>query len=561
MSNPAPATGILYELLSRGFITTEQAHSALSKATSSNTEPVSVLMDEKVVTEDRVYEVVADAAGMRFIDPSDLIVDPSASDRLTGERARRLRALPYGWENDSLLVAVADPTNVNMLDDLRQLTGAKPALVLSPPSLLDRKIAQNYRAESEMDDISTSLGVDGGDEEDSEFASDGDDLPIIRYVNLLIQQAIADRASDIHIEPTDSSVSVRFRIDGVLQPQQDTSKNVLNAVVSRIKIMANLDIAEKRIPQDGRFAMKLDNRKIDLRVSTLPTVYGEKIVMRILDNEATPLNIQDIGLTPANQEIYLRNAKKPHGLILATGPTGSGKTTTLYSTINSVRNPSINIITVEDPVEFRLPGLNQIQIHPKAGLTFSTALRSILRSDPDVVLVGEIRDAETAKIAVEASLTGHLVLTTLHTNDAPAAITRLVEMGIEPYLVAQAITLVVAQRLVRQLCDSCAEDYQPNIEDLTAIGFPLPEDGTVPTVKKAVGCEKCSRTGYRGRLALHELLEVSEEIEKLIVAGKYNSDIRRYAQEHEGMKTVREDGWEKVLAGLTTIDEVLRVSV
>jgi type IV pilus assembly protein PilB len=380
-------------------------------------------------------------------------------------------------------------------------------------------------------------------------------------VNLLIHQAIIDRASDVHIEPADTTVHVRYRIDGVLHPQADTSMKVLNAVVSRIKIMANLDIAEKRIPQDGRIGIKIQGRQVDLRVSTLPTVYGEKIVLRILDNESTPLNIQDIGLTPANQKIYLRNAKKPHGLILATGPTGSGKTTTLYSTINSVRSPQVNIITVEDPVEFRLPGLNQIQIHPKAGLTFSTALRSILRSDPDIVLVGEIRDAETAKIAVEASLTGHLVLTTLHTNDAASAITRLVEMGIEPYLVAQAITLVVAQRLVRQLCSSCAEEYQPEIEDLTAIEFPMPEDGTIPTIKKAVGCEKCSHTGYRGRLALHELLEVDENLEKLIIDGKYNSDIRRYAQEHAGMKTVREDGWYKVLSGLTTIDEVLRVSV
>lgn len=560
MTDQIPSSGIIYELLTRQIITNEQAEQALSKS-KGDISPVRVLIEERAVTEHKVYETVATAAGMRFIDPTDLIVDPSASDRLTGDRARRLKALPYGWENESLLVAVADPTNVNMLDDLRQLTGAKPALVLAPPSALERKIAQNYRAESEMDDISGSLGDDSLSEEETEFTIGGEDLPIIRYVNLLIQQAIIDRASDVHIEPTDTTVQVRYRIDGVLHEQADTSKAVLNAVVSRIKIMANLDIAEKRVPQDGRISLTIEGRKVDLRVSTLPTVYGEKIVMRILDNEATPLNIRDIGLTEANQEIYLRNAKKPHGLILATGPTGSGKTTTLYSTINSVRSPQVNIITVEDPVEFRLPGLNQIQIHPKAGLTFSTALRSILRSDPDIILVGEIRDAETAKIAVEASLTGHLVLTTLHTNDAASAVTRLVEMGIEPYLVAQAISLVVAQRLVRQLCADCAEDYQPNIEDLHAIHFPLPEDGSVPTLKKAVGCEKCARTGYRGRLALHELLEVTEDIEKLIVDGKYNSDIRRFAQEHAGMKTVREDGWVKVLAGLTTIDEVLRVSV
>lgn len=555
-----PDSGVLTELLSRNIITNQQAQEALDKSEQNNLSPVRVLLDERVLSEEKMYEVVAEAAGMRYVNPSELIVDPSASDRLTGERARRLKALPYGWEAEALLVAVADPTNVNMLDDLRTLTGAKPALVLAPPQALERKITQNYRAESEMDDLTTSIGGDD-DFEDSQDLTGGEDLPIIRYVNLLIQQAIADRASDIHLEPTNDSIHVRYRIDGVLQPQQDSARNILNAVVSRIKIMANLDIAEKRVPQDGRISLTIEGRKVDLRVSTLPTVYGEKIVMRILDNDATPLNLDDIGLSERHKEIYARIAKQPYGLILATGPTGSGKTTTLYATINTVRSEAVNIITVEDPVEFRIPGLNQVQIEPKAGLHFSTALRSILRSDPDIVLVGEIRDSETAKIAVEASLTGHQVLTTLHTNDAPSAVTRLVEMGIEPYLVGQAVSLVVAQRLVRKLCSDCAQEYTPEREELDLIGFPLPTSGELPTVKKAVGCPRCANTGYRGRMALHELLEVTEDIEKLIVDGKYNTEIRKHAQENAGMATIRDDGWAKVQAGITTIDEVLRVSV
>jgi type IV pilus assembly protein PilB len=335
---------------------------------------------------------------------------------------------------------------------------------------------------------------------------------------------------------------------------------LLSSLVSRIKIMSNLDISERRVPQDGRMTITLNGRPVDLRVTTLPTVYGEKIVLRILDNASAPLELVDVGLSDYHLDVYKRHYHKPYGMILMTGPTGSGKSTTLYATLNTIRSDAVNIITVEDPVEYRISGINQVQINKKAGLTFATALRSILRADPDVVLVGEIRDPETARIAVEASLTGHLVLTTLHTNDASSAVTRLVEMGLEPFLVGSAVSLVVAQRLVRRLCDRCSEDFTPETEQLLAVNFPWEPGKPVPVLKKAKGCERCSGTGFRGRTAIHEMLEVTPQIERLANEGAHTDQIREAAVEHNDMRLMRQDGWEKVLAGVTTIEEVLRAT-
>lgn len=548
---------ILDELINRNFITLEDANKSLKRAEEEGRSALRILVDDKYVTEAAVYEVVADAAGTPFIDPEEIAVDEQCSRLLTGEWARRLNALPYAWDGDQVRIAVTDPTDLNVADDLRRLTKHEIILVLAPPASLTQKISQIYRAEEELGDLASGMETEVQEEAQGD---EGNEAPIIRYVNLLIAQAVADRASDIHLEPAESELIVRFRIDGVLQPQSSTQKGIASSVISRVKIMAAMDIAERRVPQDGRMTININGRKVDLRVASLPTVYGEKIIMRILDNSSGPVELSDMGLSEYHQEIYKKHYKKPYGMILVTGPTGSGKSTTLYATLNAVKSPTVNIITVEDPVEFRMPGINQVQINNKAGLTFAAALRSILRADPDIILVGEVRDRETAAISVEASLTGHLVLTTLHTNDAASAITRLVEMGVEPYLLGSALNLVVAQRLLRRLCERCSEEYTLDEERVKALDFPWVEGTPLPVVRKPVGCTVCAKTGYKGRTAIHEMLEVTPEIERLANDGGHTDQIRALAIEKDGMQPMRTDGWQKVLLGETTIEEVLRVS-
>src|SRR5207342_546581 len=374
-----------------------------------------------------------------------------------------------------------------------------------------------YRADADLDDITMAIDVHDDDDDLSKVKEIVEDAPIVKYVNLLITQAIQDRASDIHLEPTETDLRVRFRIDGVLHEVMRSPKAIQSGVISRLKIMADINIAERRIPQDGRLSVNAHGKKVDLRVATLPTVWGEKVVMRILDNSTARLDLTDLGFSEDNYERYSRSFTKPYGMILVTGPTGSGKSTTLYATLNIVSKPEVNVITVEDPVEYRLPGIAQVQTNPKAGLSFAAALRSILRSDPDIVLIGEIRDHETAQIAVEASLTGHLVLATLHTNDAPSAVTRLIEMGIEPFLVGSALDCVLAQRLARRLCVKCREPFTPNRDEMRAWRFPWPQSEPLPTLHRPAGCAHCSKTGYKGRLALQEVMNVSERIERMAV--------------------------------------------
>jgi type IV pilus assembly protein PilB len=429
------------------------------------------------------------------------------------------------------------------------------------PVLVDLKdlvtaIDRYHRADDELTDLSHAL-QDQNEVTSVDEESEEDDAPIVRFVNLLISQAIQDRASDIHVEPGELALRVRYRIDGVLKEVQSVSTSIQNGVLSRLKIMAELDISERRRPQDGRISVMHQGRKIDLRVATLPTVYGEKIVMRILDSSGSAKHMSDLNMVGRNFEAFKAAYSRPNGMILVTGPTGSGKSTTLYTAIQEVAKPTVNVITVEDPVEYRMAGINQVQINAKAGLTFASALRSILRSDPDVVLIGEIRDHETAQIAVEAALTGHLVMSTLHTNDAPSAVTRLVEMGIEPYLVGSALIGVVAQRLARRLCDKCKQPTSYDEDYLARIGLLIEEDEEVFV---PVGCSHCANTGYRGRIAIHEVMTVNEEIERLTVARAGASEIGRAAVQ-QGMISLRMDGWNKVCAGLTSIEEVLRVAV
>ncbi|WP_380168495.1 GspE/PulE family protein [Jannaschia sp. R86511] len=518
-----------------------------------------ILVEMGHITEAQLVAALASQIGLDFVDLSDHAVDATAVAVLNPAIARRHTVLPIGYdEQGRLLLAMADPGNVFALDDVRQITGREPRPIVATRDDLLAAIDRYCRADADMDDITNAMDADELEDELSHVREIVEDAPIVKYVNMLITQAIQDRASDIHVEPGEDNLRIRYRIDGVLHEIMRSPKAIASGVTSRLKIMSDIDIAERRKPQDGRLSINANGRKIDLRVATLPTVWGEKIVMRILDNSNTRMGLRDLGFSEENFDRFEQSYTKPYGAILVTGPTGSGKSTTLYATLNVVSKPEINVITVEDPVEYRLPGINQVQVNPKAGLTFAAALRSILRSDPDVVLLGEIRDHETAQISIEAALTGHLVLSTLHTNDAPSAITRLTEMDVEPFLVGSALDSVLAQRLARKLCSKCAEEYTPERDDLRAVRFGLPDDEPVPVLRRPVGCPSCAKTGYKGRLALHEVMTVSEEIERLTVSRASATEIAAVARE-QGMTTLRQDGMAKVRAGVTTIDEILRV--
>lgn len=520
---------------------------------------VQKLLEEGVLTPASLASARAAQAGLAFVELLDYPVDSTAVALVPAAICRRYEVLPLSVQGDQLTLAMADPGNVLALDDVRTASRLRVKPVVAERSDLMSAIDRFHRADGELSDLAGELVDEGAASTEVAVAEAfEDDAPIVRFVNLLISQGIQDHASDIHIEPGELELTVRYRIDGVLHVMQRAPKNIQNGVISRLKIMSDIDIAERRKPQDGRLSVRHAGKQIDLRVATLPTVWGEKVVMRILDNSATRVTMEHLGLSEHNAEVYRTSYSKPYGMILVTGPTGSGKSTTLYTTLNTVSRPEINVITVEDPVEYRLPGINQVQVNNKAGLTFAAALRSILRSDPDVVLLGEIRDHETAQIAVEAALTGHLVLSTLHTNDAPSAITRLTEMGIEPFLVGSALDAVVAQRLARRLCERCKTPYAHDPEDLHRLGFHDDPSAPSPELWMAVGCSSCSNTGYRGRMALHEIMAVTEEIERLTVARASAAEIARVAKE-QGMKTLREDGWAKAVAGMTSVEEILRV--
>ena len=523
------------------------------------------LVESGVISELQFAKARAAQANLPFVELLEYAVEAGALALVSPLICRRHEVLPIGIVAGRLVLAMVDPGNVFALDDVGEAARMRVSPVVAERSDLLAAIGRYHRADDELSNLTTTLeeehdSISSTPDPNDEVNDDG--APIVRFVNLLVSQAIQDKASDIHIEPGEASLRVRYRIDGVLHEMPSAPKSIQNGVISRLKIMADIDIAERRKPQDGRMSVSHGGRKIDLRVATLPTVWGEKVVMRILDNSTTSMDLRALSLLDHNYDAYKNAYSKPYGMILVTGPTGSGKSTTLYTTLHSVARPEINVITVEDPVEYRMAGINQVQVNPKAGLTFASALRSILRCDPDVVLLGEIRDHETAQIAIEAALTGHLVLSTLHTNNAPSAITRLTEMGIEPFLVGSALDCVVAQRLARRLCDRCKVPDSRSTEDLASLHFDAQAERFTfasPTViYKAAGCINCSQTGYRGRLAVHEVMTVTEEIERLCVARASSAAITLAAQE-QGMIALRDDGWAKVRLGLTSIEEILRV--
>jgi type IV pilus assembly protein PilB len=558
-------------LVEAGLLTDEGLSDALSEHNQTGKSLGRILIDNELVTEADLVSTLAGQIGLEYVDLSEEAVDPTTAVLISPQLARRYQALPIRWEETPtgggqvtrrLVVAMADPSNVFAIDDIRTITGADVKTVVATKASIQEAIDKHHRLDSDAENITAQAASEFGEEEDLASVTDlVEDAPIVKLVNVLITQAVADRASDIHIEPTERDVRVRYRIDGVLHEVMRSPKNIQSGIISRLKIMADINIAERRIPQDGRVSALIGGKNVDLRVATLPTVHGEKVVMRILDKSTALLKLSDLGFLQVSMDRYEYSYRKPYGTILVTGPTGSGKSTTLYATLNILNDEAKNVITVEDPVEYRLPNINQVQVNPKAGLTFAGALRSILRSDPDIVLVGEIRDRETATIAIEAALTGHLVLSTLHTNDAATTPQRLVEMGVEPFLVGSAIDCIVAQRLARRLCDKCKEAYTPSLGELEALGPDaevLTGGGDVPTLYKPVGCGVCGKTGYHGRFALHEVLTVTEEIERIIVERGHSEDIKKVATA-QGMMTLRQAGLIQVTNGLTSVEEVFRV--
>lgn len=517
-----------------------------------------VLLSGRVVTEEELTEAAAYAFGMNTVDLVGYPLDPNALRRIPLSVVLRHRVLGLQISDGELVVGVTDPGDVVALDDVRAATGMTVRPVVVARSEVRRIIERLQREESDLGDLAdTSADEQTGM---TAQATSSDDAPIVRYVNNLIEQAVQNRASDLHLEPTEEGLRVRYRIDGVLHELDTVARGVMSALISRLKIMSGVDITEKRVPQNGRITVVIRDRKVDLRTATLPTVWGEKIVLRVLDTGGIDLDLEKLGFTQHNLTRFAESFTKPHGMVLVTGPTGSGKSTTLYATLGRISKPEINVITVEDPVEFRLRGVNQVQVNVKAGLTFAAVLPAILRSDPDVVLIGEIRDGHTAQIATEASLTGHLVLSTLHTNDAPGAVTRLTEMGIEPFLVGSSLDCVLAQRLARRLCDWCKEAYAPTDQELEAARWPT-EDLKIPeALYKPVGCRDCANTGYRGRIALHEVMPISPEIESLTIKRASSGEIREVAVD-QGMYDLRADGLAKAAGGLTSVREVSRVAV
>lgn len=541
-------------LVKNKIITEEQLQQALERQRETGMSLGRVLIDMKLVSESALTSILAHQIGLKYIDLANYDVDISACSLVDAEVARKYTLIPVGFNGDKLQVAMADPTNVFALDDLRIMTGMEIEPLVATKEDIIAAINRYCRTDADIDIGTEELGETT---ETTEGEAEADDAPIVKYVNLLISEAVADRASDVHIEPMEHDVRIRFRIDGVLHEIRRNPKQIHPAVVARIKVMADMNIAEKRLPQDGRTSVDIRGKSVDIRVASLPTIHGEKVVLRILDKSTSLLSLQELGLSEDLLEIYSRSFTKPYGTIMVTGPTGSGKTTTLYATLNVLNTIKKNIITVEDPVEYRLPLINQVQVHYKAGLTFAAALRSILRCDPDIVMIGEIRDPESAQIAIESALTGHLVLSTLHTNDAPSALTRLLEMGIEPFLIASAVDCVSSQRLARRLCERCKEPYEPEPEFLEKVGFNL-DDGEEVVFYRPRGCPACNNTGFRGRVGIFEVLEVTETIERLVARNAPHVEIAAAARE-EGMRTLREEGFRKVKEGITSIEEVLRV--
>ena len=560
-------------LVADGLLTPAQLQKALGEQKGSTEKLGSVLIKLGFINEEQLIGFLSRQYGVPSITLAQLEIDPAVLRLVPAPIAKKYEVIPVRKMGSSLAVAMADPTNVFALDDIAFMTNLQVLPLVASQSAIRKSIDRHYESKTEaiasvMQDMSTDIAnveVVEGDEEGSttvdifELKESADEAPVVKLVNMVLVDAIQKGASDVHFETYEKVFRIRFRMDGVLHEMLAPPKRLEAAILSRIKIMSNLDIAERRLPQDGRIKLKYNSREIDFRVSTLPTIFGEKAVLRILDKDALQLDLTKLGFDPWSLEKFNAAIRQPYGMVLITGPTGSGKTTTLYSAIHTINAPDVNIMTAEDPVEYNLKGVNQLQINEGIGRTFAAALRSFLRQDPDVILVGETRDIETAQISIRAALTGHLVFTTLHTNDCPSTIARLLEMGIPPFLISSSLLLVLAQRLGRRLCTACKEPYEVDEQTLVPYGHVPTGRGKV-TLYKGKGCPTCSFTGMKGRVAIYEVMPISEELRDAILRTATIAAIREIAQS-QGMKTLRQSGLLKVLGGTTSIEEVLRVTL
>ena len=551
-------TDVLVDL---GFVGDDVARTAIEASRTAGRPPERLMVEQGSITADQLSRAVAERYGLDHVDLSAFQVDMAAANLISVNTARRYRALPVGFvDKETLLVAMADPTNVLAVDDIQIATALDCRVAVAAEEDIEALIGRLNTLQSAVSEAVTE-GEAAADEEGelaevADMEVSAEDAPVIKLVYSILGQAVGEGASDVHFEPGEGEMRVRFRVDGVLREAAHVPKRMVNAVVSRVKIMSDLNIAEKRVPQDGRVSVTVEERRVDLRVTTLPTQRGEGATIRILDKENAQRSLDDLGMDGEGRTRFGDSFRQSYGAVLVTGPTGSGKSTTLYAALGELNAVEKNIITIEDPVEYRLDGVNQINVNRKAGLDFATGLRSILRADPDIVMVGEIRDGETARIAIEAALTGHMMLTTLHTNDAPGAITRLTKMGIESFLIASAVDCVVAQRLARKLCTHCKRRtiVPPNVlaEADVRVGGDL-------EAYEPVGCSRCNQSGYRGRVGIFSVMRLSERIKEMAVDHASEAEIATTARE-EGMLTLREDGLHKVRAGLTSLEEVVRVT-
>lgn len=551
-------------LQKKGLLTTAQLNEALEEQKRSKGRLGEVLVKKGYISEDKFVQALSEQLGIPFVNINTYKADPEVIKLFTLELAQRCQAVPINRIVDAISVAMVDPLNIMLVDEIKRSCGLTIRPVFATSTGIKNAINKYYVTTAP--EASTGFfaptenkpAMQAQPEEDVEIlVKEAADTSVITLVNSIFSEAVESGASDIHLEPEKGNLYVRMRIDGVLQESKPVSKDLEPAVISRIKIIANMDIAERRIPQDGRININIQNREIDLRVSTFPTIYGENIVIRLLDKSQAMFKLEDLGFQPDILHVFKEQIRRPYGIILVTGPTGSGKTTTLYAGLNLINDVKKNIITLEDPIEYVVPRVRQAQVNVKAGLTFATGLRAILRHDPDIIMIGEIRDRETAEIAIQSALTGHLVFSTLHTNDAASAVGRLIDMGIEPFLIASSLNAILAQRLVRKLCPKCKKSYKPQEAELLALGFSQPPKEA--TLYKEAGCSFCRSTGYKGRVGVYELLVLDEGIKDLLLKKSPAHQIKDYAMQ-KGMRTLKDDGLEKLLAGITSAAEVLRVS-